>query len=186
MNAAKNSRPLLKIHLIGGGLCLAITAGSVWFAADSVAKRRGLFLSARHELTTAKAELNDVVATRSSLVSQVQRLEKITSEQLDLTPVSQLNARSTEIAAHAEATSISLDSLQPLELIRSDARVPVQPLELVGGALADDLASFLDVLRDEMPDIHVQELQLVSESLGTDRVRVRLMLYWFVDPADQI
>ncbi|CAN0595062.1 unnamed protein product, partial [Laminaria digitata] len=143
MNAPKTNTTFLKVHLIGGGLCLAIAAGSIWFAADSVANRRGLFLSARHELTTAKEELSEVVATRSSLVSQVQHLEKITSEQLDLTSVKALNARSAQIAAHAEATSISLDSLQPLELIRSDARVPVQPLELVGESLADDFASFL-------------------------------------------
>lgn len=180
----KPDHGLFKVHLTGALVCATIAGGSIWFAADSVAKRRGLFLSARHELTNTKERLNDTVSKRTALVSRVQHHERLTSEQLDLVPVKQLNARSQRIARLAESLEISIDSLQPMEMI-TDARVPVQPLELLGSAKADTVSDLLSALDEQMPDMHIQAIELKSESLGSDRVSLRLLFYWFVDPADE-
>ena len=180
----KSKSGLMKIHAMGVASCALIAFGSIWFAADSVSKRRGLFLSARHELTTAKSELNSVVAARSTLFTQVQSLEKATADQLKLVSVRQVNARSAEIVGYAEQAGVSVDSLQPLEMIL-DARVPVQPLEFSATAQADQAADLLNKLDQAMPDIHIQTIQMISENLGTDKVRIRMLMYWFIDPADK-
>ncbi len=175
----------IRVHMIGASVCVLIAAGSVWFAADSVAKRRGLFLSARHELKTAKDKLNDTLARRTALTTRVQNLERLTSQQLELVSVKRVNARTAEIVRLAETTGLSVDSLQPLDMI-TDARVPVQPLELIGVAQADSVSDLLAKLGELMPDMHIQTIELASQSLGSDRVRVRLLMYWFVDPSDTL
>lgn len=174
---------LVKIHLIGGAVCLLIAGSSTYFAGSSIAKRRGLFLSARHELSSTKAELNDAIKMRSALASQVQGLERVTAEDLELVSVTRLNARTAEIVALAESVDIRIDSLQPLERIL-DARVPVQPLELAGTADADDVPALLGLLSERMPDIHVQSIDLISGSRMSSEVTLRMRMYWFVDPAD--
>lgn len=175
---------LIRVHIAGAAICVLIAGGSIWFAADSIAKRRGLFLSARHELTNTKNRLNDSVTRRSALATRVQNLERLTSQQLDLVSVKQLNARSQRIARLAESLGISIDSLQPQEMI-TDARVPVQPLELIGSADADAVSDLLGQLGEQMPDMHIQAIELDSVTLGSDRVLVRVLMYWFVDPADR-
>lgn len=175
---------LVKVHLVGAAVCVLIAGGAIWFAADSVAKRRGLFLSARHELTNTKHRLNDTVTKRSALAARVQHLERLTSQQLDLVSVKRLNARSQSIARLAESLNISIDSLQLLEMI-TDARVPVQPLELKGSAHADSVSDLLGKLDEQMPDMHIQAIEIDSKTLGSDRVVLHLLMYWFVDPADQ-
>lgn len=173
---------LIKIHLIGGSLCVLIAASSIYFAGSSISLRRGLFLSARQELASTKAELNTAVKQRSDLASGVQRLERVTAENLELVPVKRLNVRTADIVALAETVSIRIDTLQPLEQI-PDARVPVQPLVLMGSAHADDVSGFLGLLGEKMPDMHVQSIELGSESGEDSRVTVRMVMYWFVDPA---
>lgn len=181
-NKPSNAGSLARIHAVGALVCALIAAGSIGFAAHSVSKRRGLFLSARHQLTTVKGELNESIAQRSSLATRVQRLQRQTDQQLDLVTVKNINARSVEIARIAETNAISVDSLQPLAFI-SDSRVPVQPLELIGSADADSVTELLGQIANHMPDIHIQAIELASESIGSKQVRIRLLLYWFVDPA---
>ena len=181
---SNSSQSLLGVHIAGASICLLITAGSVWFAADSVARRRGLFLSSRHELTSVRAELDETVGQRTKLASQMRTLSEATRDSLELSPSRSLNTRSAAMTQLAEQTEISIDSLQPGDMIR-DAKVPVQPLELIGSASADQTADFLTQLGERMPDIHVQHIELTSVSLGSDRVRIRLTLYWFVDPAGE-
>ncbi|MFG0244460.1 MAG: hypothetical protein ACF8MF_00195 [Phycisphaerales bacterium JB052] len=184
MSLNNRNHGLLKVHATGAIACLLVAGGSVWFATHAVAKRRGLFLSARHELTTTKDRLNETVTTRTALATRVQRLERITSQDLDLVSVKQINARSADIVELAENAGLSVDSLQPLEMI-ADARVPVQPLELIGSADADDVAEMLEQLDARMPDTHIQSIELTSEVFGSQKVRVRMMMYWFVDPVEQ-
>lgn len=174
---------MMKVHAAGAAACLIVAAGSIWFATHTVSKRRGLFLSARHQLTTTKAELNETVARRSAIATQVQRLERLTSKELDLVSVRGINTRTAEIARIAENNGVRVDSLQPLSMI-SDARVPVQPLELLGGTEADSVSDLLDELERQMPDMHIQAIELTNEALGSDQVRIRIMLYWFVDPVE--
>lgn len=174
---------LMKVHFAGAAVCVLIAAGSIWFAADSISKRRGLFLSARHELTNTKHRLSEVVTRRSTLAAHVQNLERLTSQQLALVSVRQLNARSQRIARLAESLDISIDSLQPQTMI-TDAKVPVQPLELIGSADADAVSDLLGALGSQMPDMHIQAIELDSVSTGSDRVLIRLLMYWFVDPND--
>jgi hypothetical protein len=175
---------LIGVHIVGASVCILITAGSAWFAADSVARRRGLFLSARHELTSVRAELDETASQRTTLTTKVRSLEDATRDSLSLSPSKSLNLRNAEITRLAERTGVSIDSLQPQDMIR-DAKVPVQPLELTGTADADDAAVFLQELGEAMPDIHVQLIEMSSVALGSDRVRLRLTLYWFVDPAGE-
>lgn len=180
--AATTHKSCIKIHAVGAIVCVLIAVGSIGFAAHSVSKRRGLFLSTRHQLTNIKAELNNTIAQRASLATRVQRLQRQTQQQLKLVSVKNINARSVDIARLAESSEISVDSLQPLAFI-SDARVPVQPLELIGSAEADSVSQFLAQLAQSMPDIHIQSIELASESIGSEQVRLRLLMYWFVDPA---
>ncbi|MAO21913.1 MAG: hypothetical protein CMJ35_13610 [Phycisphaerae bacterium] len=184
MSNKNRDHGLLRIHAVGAIACLLVAGGSVWFATHSVAKRRGLFLSARHELTTTKNQLNETVSTRSGLATMVQRLERITSQELDLVSVKQINARSADIVELAENAGLSVDSLQPLDMI-TDARVPVQPLELIGRADADEVSDMLAQLEANMPDTHIQSIELSSEVFGSQQVRVRMLMYWFVDPVEQ-
>ncbi len=182
--AAKQTNPqgLMRIHLMGGSMCVLIAASSLYFAGSSISHRRGLFLSARQELASTRAELNTAIKQRSDLASGVQRLERVTAEDLDLVPVNRLNVRTADIVALAETVSIRIDSLQPLTRI-PDSKVPVQPLELLGSARADDASAFLGLLGRDMPDMHVQSIELGSESGQDSRVTVRMVMYWFVDPA---
>ncbi len=175
---------MIRVHIVGASVCLLIAGGAVWFAADSISRRRGLFLSARHELTSVREELNQSVSKRTSLSSRVSELKDATSKSLKLESSKRLNQRTADISRLAESEQISIDTLQPQEMIR-DARVPVQPLELEGFARADDVSAFLAHLGARMPDMHIEQIELTSESLGSDRVRLRLLLYWFVDPAGE-
>lgn len=177
------SKGLMKIHATGAALCVLIAAGAIYFAADSISKRRGLFLSARHELTSTKAELNSAIRQRGDLASQVQRLERLTAENLELISIRELNTRTAEIVALAEKADVRIDSLQPLERI-ADARVPVQPLALLGSARAEDASALLGALGEQMPDMHIQTIELIGDSSQSATVTLRLVLYWFVDPAD--
>lgn len=179
--ASKNY--LIKIHLIGGIICLAIAGSSVYFAGDSISKRRGVFLSARHELATTKSQLNESISQRAALASEVRILEERVEEQIELVSVKLLNARTAEIVSLAESVNIKIDSLQPRERIM-DKRVPVQPLGIVGNANAEDVSKFLGRMSEQMPDIHIQSIDLNSEAVDSSRVRIDMLLYWFIDPAD--
>lgn len=172
---------LLKIHIIGGIICLSIIGGAVWFASDSIAKRRGLFLSARHELSTVRSDLDGAVSSRTSLATRVQQLDELTRDALELSPVKRLNKRTEELSRLCESVQVAVDTLQPGEMIL-DSRVPVQPLELSGSAAASDVTLLLEKFDEQMPDMHIQSIDMTSESLGSSRVRLRMSLYWFVDP----
>lgn len=180
----KRDPALIKIHAIGGAFCLAIAGGSVWFAADSISNRRGLFLSARHELSAVRTELDQAVSQRGSLAARVNNLEEATRDALELSSIHRLNQRTAELSRLAESVDVSVDTLQPGEMVL-EARVPVQPLELVGTAGASSVSDLLDELNQQMPDMHIQSIEMTSEALGSDRVRLRLTLYWFVDPTGE-
>jgi hypothetical protein len=173
---------LLKVHLLGGMTCVLIAGSAVYFAGQSISNRRGLFLSARHELERTRAELNDTINQRASLMMRVQTLEQLTADQPELTSVKMLNTRTADIVAIAESVDMLVDSLQPLDRI-TDKRVPVQPLEFRGTANAENVFAFLGLLGERMPDIHVQSIDLIKDSIDTSDVRVVCMLYWFNDPA---
>lgn len=174
---------LLRIHLAGGLACLVIAGGAVWFGADSIAKRRGVFLNARHELTAVRSELDEAVGARTRLASRVEDLGDATRDALSLSPVRRLNKRTEELSRLAESVGVDVDRLQPGEMI-TDARVPVQPIDLDGSAVASDVSRFLSRLDRDLPDMHIQSIDMTSESLGSTRVRLRMTLNWFVDPAD--
>lgn len=177
-----SQRHLFKVHLVGGLCCALIAGSSIYFAGNAISKRRGLFLNARHELSSTKSLLNDSVIERTTLTSQVRALEYATADQVELVSVKKLNGRTAEIVALAESVDIRIDSLQPGEQI-TDKRVPVLPMILVGSANADDVFAFLGLLGDQMPDIHIQELDLVSGSLESSTVQIDMQMYWFIDPA---
>jgi hypothetical protein len=178
---ASKDKALIKIHIIGGMICLGIIAGAVWFASDSIAKRRGLFLSARHELSDVRSDLDKAVTSRTSLATRVQQLEEATRDSLELMPVQRLNKRTEELSRLCESVRVAVDTLQPGEMI-VDSRVPVQPLELSGSAAASDVNLLLERFDQQLPDMHIQSIDMMSESLGSSRVRLRMSLYWFVDP----
>ena len=174
----------MRIHIIGGILCVAIAGTAIWFASDSIAKRRGLFLSSRHELTTVRADLDQAVNSRTALANRVNALEDATRDSLELSPVQRLNKRTQELSRLSETVGIEVDTLQPGKMIL-DSRVPVQPLELEGSAVASDVSRLLDQLDKQMPDMHIQAINMTSEALGSTRVRLQISLYWFVDPTDE-
>ncbi len=174
---------LLSVHLVGALICVLIAGSSLYFAGNSLNKRRGLFFSARHELESSRALLNESVAQRTSLVSRVESLEQDMSEQIDLVSVKLLNARNAEIVEIAESVNIRVDSLQPGERI-VDQRVPVQPLSFAGEANADDVYSFLGLMGERMPDIHFQMIDLRNSATDSSSVHIMVQMYWFVDPAD--
>ena len=173
---------LMKVHFVGGLLCVLIIGGSVYFAGSSISKRRGLFFSARQELASTKGKLNEAISQRSMLAARVEVLERETSEQIELVSVKELNARTAEIVALAESINLSIDTLQPRERM-TDKRVPVQPLEFSGMADARNLFEFLGLLRDQMPDIHIQSIDIMSDSMETSKVHLDMEMYWFIDPA---
>jgi len=173
---------LFKVHAIGGLSCLLIIAGSVYFAGSSISKRRGLFFSARQELANTKGQLNEAIGQRTALAARVDVLERESSEQIELVSVKKLNARTAAIVEIAESTKLSIDSLQPRERI-TDKRVPVQPLEFSGNANAENVFAFLGLMRDRMPDIHIQSIDILSESTESSMVHIDMEMYWFIDPA---
>ena len=175
---------VLKIHITGIIACAAIAGTAIWFASDSISKRRGLFLSARHELSTVRSELDQAVTARTALASRVNTLEDSTRDALQLSSVKRLNKRTEELSRLFETVGVAVDTLQPGEMVL-DSRVPVQPLELVGSAHAEDVTRLLQGLHDQMPDMHIQSIDLTSEALGSARVRIRMSLCWFVDPTDE-
>ena len=174
---------IVKIHIAGGLLCAAIASAAVVFAYQSIEKRRGLFLSARHELTTIRADLDQAVARRTSLALRVNTLEDSTRDEMHLSSVKRLNQRTAQISSIAESVGVTIDTLQPDAMIE-DKRVPVQPLDLEGSANASNVSVLLNRIDTEMQDMHIQAIDMTSESLGSQRVRLRIRLYWFVDPAD--
>lgn len=174
---------IVKIHIVGGLLCAAIASTAVVFAYKSIENRRGLFLSTRHELTTIRADLDRAVAKRTSLALRVNTLEDSTRDEMNLSSVKRLNQRTAEISSIAESVGVSIDTLHPDAMIE-DKRVPVQPLDLVGTANASNVSVLLDRIDAEMQDMHIQSIDMTSESLGSQRVRLRIRLFWFVDPAD--
>ena len=179
---SSSKRHLVKVHLVGGLCCALIAGSSIYFAGNAITKRRGLFLSARHELVSTKSLLSDSLIERTALTTQVRALEYATEDQIELVSVNRLNGRTAEIVALAESVDIRIDSLQPGKQI-VDKRVPVLPMALVGSANADDVFAFLGLLGDQMPDIHIQELDLVSGSLESSVVQIDMQMYWFIDPA---
>jgi len=178
------TKHLFKIHLAGGLVCVLIAGSSVYFAGSSISKRRGLFFTARQELSNAKAQLNESAKQRTTLASRVQVLEQESANLFDLVPIKQLNERTAQIVALAEQVEIRVDSLQPLDRI-TDKRVPVEPLELIASADADNVFGFLRSLHDRMPDIHIQTIDLLSDSIESPIVQIRMLMYWFTDPADE-
>ena len=181
-NSSRPSASLMKIHLIGGLVCVLIAGASVAVSGNAVSKRRGIFLNARHELASVKGMLSGSAGQRASLDTRVHRVEKIVSDQVHLYTAKMLNTRTAEIVELAESVRMRVDSLQPTEMI-TDQRVPVQPLQLVGEANADAVYKFLEIIRTQMPDIHVQSIDLKSASLDTPTVGIEIKFYWFVDPA---
>ena len=181
-NKLSRSR-LLKVHIIGAVVCASIAGSAIYFAAGSITKRRVIFVSARSEYANTKSQANKALSQRMAFTSQVQDLEKGTLNQLQLVSGKQLNTRTAEIVSLAESVNIRLDSLQPLDMI-TDKRVPVQPLELRGSSRADHAIEFLSLLSDQMPDIHVQTIDLVKDSVESSSVHITMQLYWFVNPAD--
>ncbi len=177
------NKHLLKIHIAGGLICLIIAGSSIYFAGNSIAKRRGVFLSAHHELANVKLQLNESIKQRTSLARQVRVLEQVSATQLELVPVRQLNARTVEIVSLAESLHIRVDSLQPDDRIL-DKRVPVQPFWFKGSCNADDIFTFLGLMSDQMPDIHIHSIDILSTSVDSSAVQVEMQMYWFVDPAD--
>jgi len=173
---------LIKVHFVGGLVCALIIGGSIYFAGSSISKRRGLFFSARQELASTKGQLNEAVSQRSMLAARVGVLERESSSQIELVSVKKLNGRTAEIVALAESMSLSIDTLQPSERI-TDKRVPVQPLEFSGMADAGDVFEFLGLLRDQMPDIHIQSIDIMSDSIESSKVHLEMEMYWFIDPA---
>ena len=182
---SSTGKHLFKVHLIGGLLCVVIAASSIYFAMSSVSKRHGLFLSARHELANTKSILNASIQEHSGLTNRIKMLKEQTALQVRLVSIGQLNSRTAEIVALAETVGIRIDSLQPGEKI-SDKRVPVQPLDFVGTAQADDVFAFLGLLSDQMPDIHIHTFELVNDSPDSSIVQVNMQMYWFVDPAGEM
>ncbi len=178
-----SGKHLLKIHFVGGLICLLIAGSSIYFAGNSIAKRRGLFFTARHELANIKLQLNETVKQRTSLSRQVQMLEQESAAQLELVSVRQLNARTVKIVSLAESLQIRVDSLQPEDRIL-DKRVPVQPLRFKGVSNAEDIFAFLGLMSDQMPDIHIHSIDILSTSMDSSAVQVEMQMYWFVDPAD--
>ena len=174
---------LLKVHVVGALVCAAIAGSSIYFAAGSISKRRVIFVSARTEYANTKSQVSKTLSQRMTLASLVQELEKETKQELQLVSAKQLNTRTAEIVTLAESVEIRLDSLQPLDLI-TDKRVPVQPLELRGSARADQAIEFLTLLSEQMPDIHVQAINLDKDSVDSSSVLITMQLYWFVNPAD--
>lgn len=180
----QSSRPsFLRVHIVGGLICAAIAGSALYFAAGSISKRRVIFVSARTEYAQTKTQANNAMKQRMALSTQVQDLEKETMHRLQLVSGKQLNTRTAEIVSLAESVNIRLDSLQPLNMI-TDKRVPVQPLELRGISRADEAVEFLALLSSNMPDIHVQTINLVKESLDSSLVQITMELYWFTNPAD--
>jgi hypothetical protein len=182
-NRTNDPSQLMKIHVAGILVCAVIAGSSVYFAGNSITKRRGLFLSARHEFANAKENLNESISKRTSLAAEVHQLEKSTRSKFDLVSVKQLNSRTAAIVELAESTNVRIDSLQPEERIL-DERVPVQPMLLTGVADADDLSKYLGLLNEQMPDIHVQSVDLTIRSLESSSLDVSMDLFWFIDPAD--
>lgn len=176
----KNSA--IKVHVIGGLMCLLIAGSSVYFATSAVNKRRGVFLNSRHELANVKSMLMESTSQRVRLTSRVQVLKESTSRQVALVPVSKLNSRTAKIVGLAESVGVDIDSLQPEARI-TDKRVPVQPMMLIGNADADDLFSLLNILGDQMPDIHIQLIEIESISPESSLVHIQMRMYWFIDPA---
>ncbi len=174
---------LFKVHLVGGLICLLIAGSSVYFAGSSIAKRRGVFLNARHELANVKSQLNESVKQRTSLAGQVQILEHASAAKLELVSVRRLNARTAEIVSLAESLDIRIDSLQPEERILNK-RVPVQPLVFRGASDADDVFDFLGRMSEQMPDIHIHSIDILSSEIDSSAVQIEMQLYWFIDPAD--
>ena len=174
---------LLGIHFAGMTACLLIAGLSVYFAGNAIAKRRGLFLSARQELASIKSELNKSVNQQATLASRVQVLEQETAQYPDLVSVTMLNARTAKIAELAESAHVSVVSLQPLERI-TEQRVPIQPLEFYGTTGAAQIFEFLGLLNNKMPDIHIQSIELSSEAIQAVQIQVVMVLYWYTDPLD--
>jgi len=178
-----SGKHLLKVHFVGGLICVLIAGASMYFAGSSISKRRGLFFSARHELANVKSQLNESVKQRTSLAGRVQVLEQESATKLELVSVKQLNARTAEIVSLAELLDIRIDSLQPEERIL-DKRVPVQPLVFKGASDADDVFAFLGLMSEQMPDIHIHSIDILSSSIDSSTVQIEMQMYWFVDPAD--
>jgi len=174
----------LQVHLVGGLVCALIAGASIYFAGAAISKRRGVFLSARHELASKKSLLNESASQRATLAGQIRKIEQQSDHQIKLYPARQLNARTAEIVLLAESVNIQIDSLQPSERI-DDARVPVQPLMLAGNSNADDVFAFIELLGERMPDIHIQGIDILNGSIETPEVHINMELYWFVDPASQ-
>lgn len=182
-NQPSSTAGLIKIHLAGALMCLLIAGASVFFAGNAVSQRRGVFLNARHELASTKSLLSDSASERASLSALVQTLELQKRDQVQLVSVRLLNARTGAIVKLAESVGISIESLQPEERV-ADQRVPVQPMRFIGSADADDLFAFLGLMSEQMPDIHIQSIDLISGSMESSDVEVDLLMYWFIDPAD--
>lgn len=178
----KNGHGLLAIHAVGIAACTVIAGGALYFAGSSISNRRGVFLNARHELANTKGLLNDSLSERSVIELQVVKLEAAAENQSALLPVKTLNARTVEIVALAERAHISIDSLQPGDLI-TDQHVPVLPLSLSGQANAEHVFQFFDLLGKHMSDIHIQRVDMESKDMDSPLVNISLVLYWFVDPA---
>lgn len=174
---------LLKVHIAGGLVCALIAGGSIYFAGNEISKRRGIYLNARHELASTKSLLNDSNIKKSALASRVRTLEMQAVDQIKLISVRQLNARTSEIVRLAESVGIRIDSLQPEERV-TDKRVPVQPMRFIGSSDANKVILFLGLMSDHMPDIHIQTVDLHSDSMESASVEIDILMYWFIDPAD--
>jgi len=181
---SQSSASLIKIHSIGGVVCLLIAGSSVYFAGHSISNRRGVFLSARHELESTRSELNETISHRTTLASRVHALEQETAQHPELVSIKMLNTRTAEIVELAESVHIQVDSLQPGERI-TDQKVPVQPLEFRSMSNADDVFAFLGLMSESMPDIHIQSVDLLRGSMDSPEVQLIMQMYWFNDPADQ-
>ena len=183
MSNQSSKTNLFKIHIVGALVCLLIAGASVFFAGSAVSQRRGVFLNARHELANTKSLLSESASERALLVADVQTLELETKDRVQLVSVRLLNARTGTIVRLAESVGISIESLQPEDRI-TDKRVPVQPMRFIGSANADDLFLFLGLMSEDMPDIHIQSIDLISDSMESSNVEIDLLMYWFIDPAD--
>jgi len=177
--------PAIHIHILGTTICILIVAGAVTFAGNSIKQRRGVFLSARQELTNVKGKQHQSMQDRASLASLVEEFQEKAQAYIKLDSVETMNRRMVSVVEVAESNGVQVDSFQHQQML-TDTEVPVQPFILRGDAEADNAHAFLQALGVQMPDIHIQSVNLIGDSYETSRVRVQLHMYWFVDPASGI
>jgi hypothetical protein len=175
-----------KIHAIGGGVLLALTAAAWFPLIEPALATRNHYDVLIVQLQQERDRLADAQAKEKSQMAQIASLKALTdASPLMLKPPQYVNTRLQALTDLAQKTGFQVDNI---EAGRSEAyeRYGALQVRLSGRCRYAQLTKFFDALHKTMPDMSVNSADLTgrySDQSSVPSVTTTLRWHTTADPA---